>query len=640
MTREYEFDYKIITKESEVLDALKELGSVPEYGIDCETTGLDPRNDEIVGISIANQDTAFYFTQDALAPFASKLRVKAQNPSHLFVFHNAVFDMHFIAQLGVEFVNVADTMIASFMVDENRQQKLKPLAEHYLNISLELPTFKDMQKALYQELRDNYKEDLKAYRRENPAGGTPLFGKEDNPPEMKFSSYKEITALDMPPQEFGRYAALDARLTFDLWQKMKYYLKEEEVEEIFWGLEMPFIFVLYQMEKSGLGIDKEQLYVLEKKYTQEMKTCEEKLQGMAGEDFNPNSTQQLADYLYEQRGFKPTIHTATGAPSTNVLSLQRLEPEDDSGFVTAVLEYRKYSKLLSTYIQPFIELVEIQDTDEPRIYGSYNQTGTVTGRLSSSNPNLQNIPGHGETGDDLRKLFIAKEGYMIVNCDYSQLELRILAHYSQDENYIELFKEGGDPHQQTADLVGVERSIGKTLNFAWAYGAGPRKLCDTIEKSGYPRPSQGDAREWIDGFEQARPALVQWKENVIKWAKKLGYVRTIAKRKRHLEGINSYDGASRGRAERQAVNSIIQGSAADIINYASVILYDLFKGNHFDAKIIGQVHDELLIEVREDQAERVAKRTKEIMENAGQVFEMRVPLEADPGVAKSWYGAH
>jgi DNA polymerase-1 len=640
MTREFEFDYQIITKESDVPKALKELGSVPEYGIDCETTGLDPRQDEIVGISIANQDTAFYFTQDALVPFASKLRVKAQDPNHLFVFHNAVFDLHFISQLGVEFVNVADTMIASFMVDENRSQALKPLSEHYLNISLELPTFKDMQKELYQELRDKYKEDLKEYRKKNPAKGTPLFGMEDNPPEMKFSSHKEITALDMDPQKFGRYAALDARLTYDFWQKMKYYLKEEQVEDVFWNIEMPFIFVLYQMEKSGLGIDKEQLYVLEKKYLQEMKTCEEKLQGMAGEDFNPNSTQQLAEYLYEQRGFKTTLTTNSGAPSTNVLALQRLEPEDDSGFVTAVLDYRKYSKLLSTYIQPFIELVEIQDTDEPRIYGNYNQTGTVTGRLSSSSPNLQNIPSHGETGDDIRKLFVAKNGYMIVNCDYSQLELRILAHYSQDENYIKLFREGGDPHQQTADLVGVERSIGKTLNFAWAYGAGPRKLCDTIESSGYPRPNQNEAREWIDGFEQARPALVQWKNDVIRWAKKLGYVRTIAKRRRHLQGIKSYDGATRGRAERQAVNSIIQGSAADIINYASVVLYDLFKEKNFDARIIGQVHDELLIEVKENQAEKVAELTKNIMEKTGEVFEMRVPLEADPGIAKSWYGAH
>lgn len=384
MNREYEFDYQIITKESEVSRALKNLGSAPEYGIDCETTGLDPRNDEIVGISIANQDTAFYFTQDALVPFASKLRVKAQDPNYLFVFHNAVFDLHFISQLGVEFVNVADTMIASFMIDENRSQALKTLAEHYLNISLELPSFKDMQKELYQELRDRYKEDLKEYRKNNPAGGTPLFGMEDNPPEMKFSSYKEVTALDMDPNKFGRYAALDARLTYDLWLKMQYYLKEEKVEDIFWNLEMEFIPILYQMEKAGLGIDKEQLYVLEKKYTQQMNECEEKVKGMVGGDFNPNSTQQLAEYLYEERGFKPTIHTASGAPSTNVLSLQRLEPEDDSGFVTAVLDYRKFSKLLSTYIQPFIELVEIQDTDEPRIYGSYNQTGTVTGRLCVS----------------------------------------------------------------------------------------------------------------------------------------------------------------------------------------------------------------------------------------------------------------
>lgn len=270
---------------------------------------------------------------------------------------------------------------------------------------------------------------------------------------------------------------------------------------------------------------------------------------------------------------------------------------------------------------------------------SYLAQGFVN-HNSSSSPNLQNIPSHGETGDDIRKLFIARNGYKIVNCDYSQLELRILAHYSKDENYIKLFQEGGDPHQQTADLVGVERSIGKTLNFAWAYGAGPRKLCDTIESSGYERPNQGEAKEWINGFEQARPALVQWKEDVIRWAKKLGYVRTIAKRKRHLQGIKSYDGATRGRAERQAVNSIIQGSASDIIKYASIVLYDTFKEKHIDARIIGQVHDELLIEVKESQAEQAAKMTKQIMESTGKVFDLRVPLKADPGIDKSWFGAH
>jgi len=793
MIRDYEFNYKIITEESDIVDALNELGSHPTYAIDCESTGLDPRKDVIVGISIANQDTAFYFTQNALVPFADKLRKRAQDPNHLFVFHNALFDLHFIAQLGVEFAKVADTMIASFMVDENRSQGLKPLAEHYLNISLDLPTFSDMQKELYQELKEQYKEDLKAYRKNNPAGGTPLFGKEDNPPEMRFSSYREITALDIDPNKFGRYAALDARLTYDLWLKMQYFLQKEELEDVFWNIEMAFIPVLYQMERSGIGIDKEQLYILEQTYTQKMSACEEKLQGMVGGDFNPNSTQQLAEYLYEQRGFKTTLRTESGAPSTNVLALQRLETEDESGFITTLLDYRKYSKLLSTYVQPFIELVESQDTDEPRIYGSYNQTGTVTGRLcvsgdtqietnygifsikdlqliekiktishkgisqnitnkfykgkeqmynvtlengstirvtaghkfltsngwrslgeleegdtiltnpnletrlqpnevvekisderfrfdnteyqgvriatiepagvedvwdievendhsyiaqgfinhnSSSNPNLQNIPSHGETGDDIRKLFVARKGYLIVNCDYSQLELRILAHYANDEDYIRAFMEGGDPHQQTADLVGVERSIGKTLNFAWAYGAGPRKLCDTIESSGYPRPNENVAREWIAGFEEARPALVDWKNKVIEWSKKLGYVRTVAKRKRHLQGIKSYDGSVRGRAERQAVNSIIQGSASDIIKYASIILYDTFKQKHLDAKIIGQVHDELLIEAREDQAEEVAKITKQIMEKTGEVFDLRVKLEADPGVDKSWYGAH
>lgn len=259
---------------------------------------------------------------------------------------------------------------------------------------------------------------------------------------------------------------------------------------------------------------------------------------------------------------------------------------------------------------------------------------------SSSDPNLQNIPSHGETGDEIRKLFIAKSGYLIVNCDYSQLELRILAHYAKDWDFIESFKTGGDPHQQTADLVGVERSIGKTLNFAWAYGAGPSKLADTIEKNGYERPNESLARVWINTFEETRPALVEWRDRVIKWAGKLGYVKTIAGRRRHLQGIKSYDRATKGRAERQAVNSIIQGSASDIIKYATIIIKERFELEHIDARIIGQVHDEILLEVREDQAEKAAEIVKLLMEKTGEVFNLLVPLEADPGIAKSWFEAH
>ena len=378
---DYSFNYRILTKEEEVPYALTQLGNHPVYGIDTETSGLDRRKDSLVGISIANQDMAFYFTKDALVPFAEKLRERAGSDKHTFVFHNAVFDMHFLAQLNVHFAKVADTMIASFMIDENRVQKLKPLAEHYLNISLHLPTFTEMQKELYTKLKEEYKIALKKYREENPAGGTPLFGMEDNPPEMPYKSYKEITALDMPPQEFGRYAALDARLTYDLWMKLQYLIQKEEVENLYWNLEMPYLPILYDMERFGLGIDKAQLYVLESEYTKKMNDALAEIQALAGEEFNPNSTKQLGEYLYEKRGFKTTLHTDKGAPSTGSLALQRLEGKDDTGFISAVLKYRKYNKLISTYIEPFITLVEEQDTDEPRIYGSYNQTGTVTGRL-------------------------------------------------------------------------------------------------------------------------------------------------------------------------------------------------------------------------------------------------------------------
>lgn len=642
METEYPFEYEVITSKSDVGRALKKLGTHDVYGIDTETTGLDWEVNELIGVSIANQDTAFYFTKDALSPFLDKLKLKASNPNHLFVLHNAIFDLHFLAKVGIRFARVADTLLASFMIDENRSQALKPLAEHYLNTSFHLPTFKEMQKITYEIAKAEYQEALNFYRRKNPAGGTPLFPTDD-PPVMRFKSMKDVGALDMPVDSFGRYAALDPRLTYDIWEKLQHYLVKDGVNSIYWDVEMAFLPILFEMEETGMGIDRKALHTLKDKYTITVNELHEKLKGMVGNpDFNPNSDQQLAKYLYEVRGFKPSRYTEKKAPSTDVIALMRLSSLDSSGFVDTLLDYRTYQKLLSTYILPFIEITDgrQKDIDEPRIYGHYNQTGTVTGRLSAESPNLQNIPSRRDTGKEVRQLFVARKGYVLVDCDYSQLELRILAHFSNDIDYIELFKNGGDPHQATADLIGVDRRIGKTLNFAWAYGAGPGKLCDTIEKEGNPRPLESDAKEWIARFEEARPALTKWRDSVVKYARSLGYVKTIAGRRRHIPELKSYDKQLRSRAERQCVNSISQGSASDIIKIASIKIKKEFTEKNLDAKFIGQIHDELLVEVREDQKDVVAEIMQRQMISAGEFLKLRVPLEASPGIGRSWGDAH
>jgi DNA polymerase-1 len=440
----------------------------------------------------------------------------------------------------------------------------------------------------------------------------------------------QVNIFDIPMDKLSLYAGLDARLTYELYRKSMYELHQESMTKIFHDIEMPFLFVLMEMEEAGFFIDGTVLGELNVDFANQRDSAKGTFLSIS-DGVNPDSNPQVAKYLFETLKYKPSKKTESGAPSVDVMSLTRLLPKDKNGAVAALLAYRKYEKLLGTYIEPINERTQ---GGQLRLRGEFNQTGTVTGRLSSSNPNLQNIPARGDSGSRVRSLFSAPKGYSFLDADYSQLELRICAHYSQDPNLVKTFIEGGDPHQLTADLCGVDRSTGKTLNFGVLYGSGPKTMADTVEKSGKPRPTEETTKKWLQAFDKAYPTIVYMKQMQIMQAREQGYVETIGRRKRRLPDINNRDQSLRARAERQTSNSVIQGSAADIIKYAMLSIFP-YMGD-YDAKMTAQVHDELCFEVPEEAAPEFSEFVSNRMIGVGEYFDMLVPLEASPGIGKNW----
>jgi len=587
----------LVTEASQLQVVVNALAASPIIALDVETSGLDYMRDQLHGVAAATRECEWYVCNGALLPFLAALRNLAQDQDKLVVMHNGKFDLHFLGRYGILPHRLADTMVAQWLVDENLELGLKKLAATRLGYNPDdLLEFKDLQKIM-----------------KKPLG---------------VKKMDQVTIFDIPLDALSTYAARDARITFDLWHKLVYDLEVEGLTDHFWNIEMPYVWVLYEMEEAGMGIDPQRLNHVEAAWTQKAKealACWNQLSG----GVNPNSSKQLAAYLFGKLGLPSQGKTEKGQFSTDALVLQRLEPLDETGSVAALREYRRYDKLVSTYLG-FLREKPYQG----RVHGSFNQTGTVTGRLSSSDPNLQNIPARMELGTQMRQVFAAAPGKVLVVVDYSQIELRLLAHYSNEENFIRVFHEGGDPHQMTAELAAVDRYVGKTINFSWAYGAGPKKLADTIEKNGHPRPKETDTRVWLRSFDQAYPTLVRWKGRVIDHGRQLGYVKTILGRKRRLPDLHHHDDMLRSGAERQCVNAIIQGSAADLIKLAMLELRPWCWW--FGARLLAQVHDELIFEVAADVAQEFAAVAQREMEWVRERFDLRVPVEAKPGLGPNW----
>ncbi len=441
---------------------------------------------------------------------------------------------------------------------------------------------------------------------------------------------------DLFPEQVYKYACEDADVTLKLKNILEKELKENGIEDLFYNIEMPLVRVLAYIERNGMRLDLEVLKQTSEDFTARMNDIEKDIYSLAGMEFNISSPKQVGEVLFEKlKVVEKAKKTKTGQYSTSEDVLESMRSKHP--VVEKILEYRGLKKLLSTYIDSLPLLI---NPETGKIHTSFNQTVTSTGRLSSSNPNLQNIPIRDEDGKEIRKAFIPDDGCIFFSADYSQIELRIMAHLSEDKNMIDAFLSGYDIHAATAakvykiDISEVTKDMrrkAKTANFGNIYGISVFGLAERMAVD------RKEAKELIDGYFETYPKVKEYMDKSIEVAKKNGYVETIFHRKRYLQDINSRNAVVRGYAERNAINAPIQGSAADIIKVAMVNIYNRFKKENVQAKMILQVHDELNFSVPVNEKELIEQIVIEEMERA---YKMHVPLKADCGWGKNWLEAH
>lgn len=446
----------------------------------------------------------------------------------------------------------------------------------------------------------------------------------------------QLSMRQVPIEKISEYAAEDADITLKLKNVFEKELKKEGLEPLFYSIEMPLIRVLAEMEITGVRVDTEALRQSSILLTEKVLQLEQEIYQLAGTEFNVSSARQVGEVLFERLKIdEKAKKTKTGQYSTTEEILEKLRSKHP--IVGKILEQRGVKKLLSTYVNALPELI---NPKTGKIHTSFNQTVTATGRLSSSNPNLQNIPIRDSEGREIRRAFIPDDRCLFFSADYSQIELRIMADLSEDPNMIEAFTSGKDIHAATAakiykipieEVTPDMRRKAKTANFGIIYGISVFGLSDRLN---IPR---SEAKELINGYFETYPHIKEYMDKSIQIAREKGYVETISGRKRMLPDINSKNSIVRGYAERNAINAPIQGSAADIIKIAMVRIFDRFEKNGLKARMILQVHDELNFSVPENEIEIVEHIVKEEMENA---YQLKVPLIADSGIGKNWLEAH
>ena len=427
-----------------------------------------------------------------------------------------------------------------------------------------------------------------------------------------------------------------AFMSIRLMENLKARLKKDENDSLFFDLEMPLLSVLLDMERAGIGIDEEYFRNLSRDFESRAQRLAADIYEKAGISFNINSPRQLARILFDHLGLPAQGHTTkTKAPATDFLVLKRLSSLHPVPGL--VLEYRSVTKLKATFIDA---LLDSMNPSTGRLHTTFNQAVTATGRLSSSNPNLQNIPSRGEDGALIRRGFIPKKGFCLMSADYNQIELRIFAHYSRDEGLLEAFRRGEDIHRHTAsqilkvapDKVTPQmRRIAKAINFGIIYGMGPRRLAQDLEME------LSDAKEYVSAYYERYPGVLRYREEMIRKANSQGYVSTLLNRRRYLPEINNQNGAIRSEAERMAVNTPIQGTAADIIKKAMVAFYEEIRQKDMKTRMLLQVHDELVFEVPEEEREKAASVASEVMCKAAS---LDVPLTLEIKYGDTWADAH
>jgi DNA polymerase-1 len=594
--------YETVRTAKQLKQVLRAVGEAKTFCLDTETTSLNPLDAELVGVSLAVEEgRAWYIPvahrSDDASPHLPRdqvvtaLRKLLEDSSLAFIGQNTKYDIMVLAQYGLWPCNLTgDTMLASYLLNPNKRHNLTDLAWEHLQHRM----------LTYEAVTDGGKK-----------------------------NFAEVTVA-----EATRYSGEDADMTLRLAHRLFPRVREEGMGQLFAEVEVPLVLVLARMELTGIRVDQELLAALSAEFGQRRRALESEIYALAGEEFNLASPQQLQAILFDKLGLPRGKKTKTGS-STDSSVLEALAGRFP--LPAKILAYRAFAKLQNTYVDALPKLIHPRTG---RIHTSFNQTVTATGRLSSSNPNLQNIPVRSEEGKRIRAAFVPEPGYLLLSADYSQIELRLLAHLSQDPVLIESFQQGQDVHARTAaELFQVpveavsadQRRQAKTINFGIIYGMGAQRLARSLD---IPVKT---AQAYIAQYFARYKGIKSYMDGVLVEARARGYVTTLQGRRRYVPDLQSKNTQLASAAERIAVNTPIQGTAADLIKMAMVAIDRRLHQEHLRTRMLLQVHDELLFEVPERESERVKKLVRETMEG---VMPLRVPLQVDLGVGRNWAEAH
>lgn len=589
--------YILVDDDEKLNQLILSLENSKEFCFDTETTSINAVSADLLGVSFSvKEHEAYYLPVAGNTDFVKQKLLPVikffNDENKLKIGQNIKYDIIVLSNYDVEVKGgLFDTMIAHYLIEPDLRHNLNYLSENYLDYT--------------------------------PVKIEELIGKKGN-------------MRNVPVEVVSDYACEDADLTYQLKQKFAPQLKENELDKLFVDIEMPLVKVLASMEITGVSLDaksvKDYAIILKKALI----ITQEKIYKLANKEFNIASPKQLGEVLFDDLKVvaKPKM-TKTKQYKTGEEILVKLK--DKHPIVNEILEFRSLAKLVSTYVEPLPLLI---NTKTNRIHTSYNQAVAATGRLSSTNPNLQNIPIREERGREIRKFFVSDKDYLFVSADYSQVELRIMAHLSTDENMIEAFLNNEDVHSSTAakiakkpisEVTNEERSHAKSANFGIIYGISAFGLAENLSIS------RKDAKQLIDNYFETYPKVKQYMDNSISLAREKGYAETIFGRKRILKDINSQNHLVRSIAERNAINAPIQGSSADIIKVAMINIQNRMLENNMKSKMIMQVHDELNFDVHKEELEKMKEIIKYEMENA---VTINVPLTVDIGVGNNWFEAH
>ncbi|MCX6312679.1 MAG: DNA polymerase I [Bacteroidetes bacterium] len=594
--------YHLADTEEKRSDLITQLLKLEQFCFDTETTNLNTMLAELVGFSFSWESHEGWYVpvpsdQIAAQKIVNEFKPLFANEKIIKIGQNIKYDMNVLKNYGIEIKGILfDTMIAHYLLQPDMRHGMDILSETYLNYS--------------------------------PVSIENLIGKKGK---------NQLSMRDVPLDKIVEYATEDADVTWQLQNAFAPLLKDANAQKLFDEVEMPLVPVLAAMEREGIAIDTETLKKYSAQLEIEIVAIDDEIQKLAGTPFNISSPKQVGDILFEvlKIAEKPK-KTKTGQYATGEDILQKLTKKHP--IIEKILEYREMVKLKNTYIDTLPEMVNPQTG---RIHTSYNQVVAATGRLSSDNPNLQNIPVRSERGREIRKAFVPRNNnFVLLSADYSQIELRIVASICGDKNMCEAFRDGKDIHTATAARVyGIEESAvtkemrykAKSVNFGIIYGQGAFGLAENLGIS------RGEAKELIENYFREYAGVKKYMDDTVNFAREYGYVQTLLGRRRYLRDITSTNAVVRGFAERNAINAPIQGTAADMIKVAMINVQKALQENNFETKLLLQVHDELVFDVPENEVEKVKTVIEFAMVNA---MKLEVPVEVGIGIGKTWLDAH